>query len=324
MIQELYPGLFRTIIPIPNNPLKELNCYIIKGPDRNLIIDTGMNRPECEEVIMANVKELSLDLTKTDIFVTHMHADHSGLIAHLASDSSKVFCSPQDEPMINLEESFFDKMRGFIPLGGFPAEDFDLAVRMHPGFKYHCREYIHFTLLEDGDQLQYGDYNLTVVATPGHTAGHLCLYEPDKKILFSGDHILGDITPNISLHTAGEDPLTDYLASLEKIRRLALDNVLPAHRSLIPDGYARIEELKKHHAVRANEVLEILADGRELNAYQVAAEMTWDMTYDSFEEFPISQKWFAAGEALAHLKYLETQGKLKRQLVDGTFLFSIK
>lgn len=324
MIEELFPGLFRAVVPIPQNPLKELNSYIIKGNERNLIIDTGMNRPECQEVITNSVKELSLDLNKTDIFITHMHADHSGLIAHLATENSKVYCSPQDEPWINLENSFFDIMRDFIPLGGFPADNYDEAIRMHPGYKYRCLEYIDFTLLNDGDTLEYGDYHLTVVATPGHTAGHLCLYEPRKKILFSGDHILGDITPNISLHTADEDPLTDYLASLEKTRRLALETVLPAHRSIIADGYARIEELKRHHKARANEVLAILQDLGEQNAYQVATHMTWDMTYDHFEDFPIAQKWFAAGEALAHLKYLETKGQVKKRLVDDTFLFSLK
>ncbi|HHW06076.1 MAG TPA: MBL fold metallo-hydrolase [Clostridia bacterium] len=324
MVEELFPGLFRTTVPIPQNPLKELNSYVIMGKDRNLIIDTGMNRPECEAAVKENLAELSLDLHKTDIFVTHMHADHSGLIAHLATEESKVYCSPQDEPMINLEDNFFDLMRDFIPLGGFPAANYDDAIKAHPGYKYRCREHIDFTLLQDGDTLQYGDYTLTVVATPGHTAGHLCLYEPGKKILFSGDHILGDITPNISLHTADEDPLTNYLASLEKVRRLPLKTVLPAHRSIIPDGYARIEALKKHHDARANEVLDILRERGEQNAYQVAAHMTWDMTYDDFENLPIAQKWFAAGEALAHLVYLETKGLVKKRLVDEAFFFSIK
>lgn len=323
MIEELYSGIFRLTVPIPDNPLKELNSYVIKGKDRNLIIDTGMNRIECEEVIKEKIQRLSLDLEKTDLFITHMHADHSGLIASLATAASKIYCHQDDEGMINLEDSFLDKMRDFISLGGFPAANFDQAVKMHPGYKYRCLEYVPFTLLEDGDELEYGDYQLTVVKTPGHTRGHLCLYEPHKKILFSGDHILGDITPNISSHFKNEDPLTEYLASLDKVRGLQLEIVLPAHRSIITDGYGRIDELKKHHIARADEVLEILTNKGRQSAYQVASQMTWDMTYASFKLFPIAQKWFATGEALAHLIYLETNHKAKRELVNGAILFSL-
>ena len=72
----------------PGNPLKALNCYVIKGKDRNLIVDTGFNRKECYEAMQQNLEELAVDLGKTDIFLTHLHADHTGLVARLASESS--------------------------------------------------------------------------------------------------------------------------------------------------------------------------------------------------------------------------------------------
>lgn len=322
MLEEIMPGLHRVVVPIPRNPLKELNCYVIKGEKRNLVIDTGMNRPECESVLWAGLDELDINPAETDLFITHMHADHSGLISAVAAKESRVYCGAADAEIINYDDSHWEFLRIFVEMGGFPAGEFENAIQKHPGYKYRCRDHIDFTVVEDGDIIDTGNFRLTCVHTPGHTRGHFCLYEADKKILFSGDHILGDITPNISLHSDDEDPLSDYLQSLDKVGRLAVDLVLPGHRSFITDIKARIAGLQKHHRTRADEVLEILSKGRQ-NAYQVAAQMTWDMTYDSFEQFPIAQKWFAAGEALAHLKFLEGEGKVKRERVENIMVYSL-
>jgi glyoxylase-like metal-dependent hydrolase (beta-lactamase superfamily II) len=81
MIDEVRPSIFRMEIPLPDNPLKAINSYVIKGEDHFLMIDTGMNRPECMEVMQASLRELRVDLEKTDFFVTHVHADHFGLIS---------------------------------------------------------------------------------------------------------------------------------------------------------------------------------------------------------------------------------------------------
>ena len=90
MFDTIRPGLFRLEIPLPGNPLKAVNSYVFKTPDRNLIVDTGMNRPECLEAMMNGLRELDIDLSKTDLFITHMHADHSGLISHLAMETSRL------------------------------------------------------------------------------------------------------------------------------------------------------------------------------------------------------------------------------------------
>lgn len=120
-----------------------------------------------------------------------------------------------------------------------------------------------------------GGYRLSCIETPGHTKGHLCLYEPEKKLLFAGDLILSGITPNISLWSHRENPLKDYLASLEKVSQLDISLALPGHRSTISNCRQRIEELKSHYRKRASEVLEIVGK-EELDAYQVATRMTWN------------------------------------------------
>jgi glyoxylase-like metal-dependent hydrolase (beta-lactamase superfamily II) len=90
MIEELLTDLYRVEIPLPRSPLKALNSYIVKGNGRFLIIDTGMNREECLRPMRSALQKLDIDLNKTDFFITHLHADHSGLVGVLATDTSKI------------------------------------------------------------------------------------------------------------------------------------------------------------------------------------------------------------------------------------------
>ena len=103
MCEEILPELFRIKIPLPESPLKYLNSYVIRDSKRNLIIDTGLNRKECLDAMMGGLKKLGVELTQSDIFITHLHADHFGLVAKLATDSSEIFwpvhtgrCGPWD------------------------------------------------------------------------------------------------------------------------------------------------------------------------------------------------------------------------------------
>ncbi len=322
MVQEIFPNLFREEIPLPANPLKAINSYVIKNV-RNLIIDTGMNRPECQEAMQAYLKELKIDLAKTDFFITHLHADHLGLVSEFIQPSGKVYFNQPDSEVIRAPHHW-EEMADTARLNGFPESDILSAISRHPGRRYHARPNFEVSLLHEGDQIEYGGYTLRCVETPGHTRGHLCLYEPDKKIFFSGDHILESITPNISLWSENDDPLKSYLKSLDKIYPFDIKHVLPGHRQPFSNHRKRIDELKKHHDVRNEEVLSILKDKGKLSAYEVASYMTWDIDCDRWEDFPLPQQWFAGGEALAHLQYLQGKGKVKREIQNGKALFSLK
>jgi glyoxylase-like metal-dependent hydrolase (beta-lactamase superfamily II) len=151
----------------------------------------------------------------------------------------------------------------------------------------------------------------------------MCLYEPEKKVFVSGDHILRDITPTIQLWSDEWNSLEEYLASLDKIYRYDVELVLPGHRSIFRNCWERIEELKDHHHQRLREIVSILESGPK-NAFQVASQMSWDITYDSWDLFPVSQKWFAIGEAISHLRYLEAKGTVQRQSGTGIRVFSLR
>lgn len=324
MISEIMAGLYRVEIPLPKNPLKSLNSYFIKGKKRNLIVDTGFNRPECQEALFKGVRELEMDLEKTDIFITHLHADHSGLATKLMTKGTRVYSSKTDARAINdslryeswLEVGRFMERYGFIL--GISKE----ALVKHPARKYCPDHEIDFTLVQEKDVISLGNFDFRCIETPGHTPGHICLYEPGRKVLLAGDHILGDITPNIAMWEEMIDPLGEYLQSLNKILDMDIDLVLPAHRGMIDNWRARIEELKHHHAVRLQEVLEILQDGPQ-NGYDVAARMTWDIKASSWDHYPIPQKWFATGEAVSHLEHLVRTGQVRKIMDQDKIYFSL-
>ncbi len=322
MVEEILSGLYRIEVPLPKNPLKVLNSYVIKADGRSLIIDTGMNREECRSVILSGLEELKVDLNRTDFFITHMHADHSGLVSTLATGTSKVYAGQPDADIINhaAENSSWEKQTDYARRNGFPEDELQKAIENHPGRKYGVGRRIDFQIMKDGDPMSIGDYSFRCIKTPGHTRGHLCLYEPAKRLFISGDHILFDITPNISSWTDETNPLDDYLASLDRVYDLDVALTLPGHRSISKNFKGRIEELKHHHQVRADEVLSILKTGKQ-NAYEVASQMTWDMSYKYWSQFPPSQKWFATGEAVAHLKYLEEEGRVQREIQGRNIVF---
>ena len=85
---------------------------------------------------------------------------------------------------------------------------------------------------------------------------------------------------------------------------------------------ARCAELRRHHEVRGQEVLDILRSNGSRNAYQAASELTWDIRARSWDDFPIMQRWFATGEAIAHLRWLEDLGELRRKDAGERILYS--
>jgi len=317
MPTEVLPNVYQIPIPLPKNPLRAINTYLIRGDGRWLLVDTGMNRPECREAMFAALEALSVDLTRTDIFVTHGHADHTGQVSELLTTHTKAYLNTKDASLA-LDPTLWGKLAAAARRYGFP--DADTAVERHPGKRYMFSGRPQFTPIAEGEWLPIGPYAFRCVATPGHTPGHICLYDPHAKVLFSGDHILDTITPNISGWEDEADALGDFLASLDKIGAYDIRTVLPSHRNIMTDPRRRIEELKMHHAHRLAEALGALSSGPR-TAYEVASKMTWDLDCANWESFPVPQKWFATGEALAHLRHLERTGKIRKIWREDHFCF---
>jgi glyoxylase-like metal-dependent hydrolase (beta-lactamase superfamily II) len=321
MLKEILPNIYNIEIPLPGNPLKTINSYVIRDSARNIIIDTGLNQKECMDAMQAGLHELGVKLRDTDFFMTHLHADHFALVSRLVTDTSLVYFNQPDAER-HARGGVWDDMLVQARLHGFPERELQSALRNHPGYRYGARLDMPLSIVKQGDTITIGDYGFRCIETPGHTRGHMCLFEPNKRILFSGDHILGDITPNIQSWSDEWNPLREYLFSLDKVHELDVEVVLSGHRSVFKNCRKRIHELKQHHSKRTEEVLSILEKGSR-NAFQVASKMSWDIVCESWDLFPVAQKWFATGEAIAHLIYLEGKNLVFKEWVEGKIIYSL-
>ncbi|MBI5014959.1 MAG: MBL fold metallo-hydrolase [Deltaproteobacteria bacterium] len=312
-IEEVLPELFRIEVPLPENPLRSINVYVARGAERSLIVDTGMNRAECQAALGEGLGDLGIDTGCADFFVTHLHADHIGLAKAFARPGATVFLS-------RLDAVWLDAWTGWetvLPLAeahGVPVPELRAEIASNPSLAWEQEWLPEVSPVDEGRVFAVGAYRFECVETPGHTPGHMCLYERKARVLLSGDHVLGDISPNITGWLPGRNPLKEYLASLDKASNLEVDLVLPGHRRLFRDHRARIAELGRHHRTRLDEVLSLLT-GRSLTAFELASRMTWDLK-GSWASWPVAQKWFATGEAIAHLVYLEGEGAVTRDEGD--------
>ncbi|MFE0642291.1 MBL fold metallo-hydrolase [Streptomyces sp. NPDC058877] len=189
-----------------------------------------------------------------------------------------------------------------------------------------------------GELLDLAGRRLRAVWTPGHTPGHVCLHLeeehpsrlPGHGRLFSGDHLLPGISPHIGLYedpedhspsshrsaqegprpaglplrSSGGDPLGDYLDSLERIARLGVAEVLPAHQHAFTDASGRVRELLDHHEERLAGLLGLL--GTPLTPWQLAERMEWNRPWD---RIPYGSRTIAVSEAEAHVRHLVKRGR---------------
>lgn len=325
MVTRIAANIYSFQVPLPGNPLKWLNVYVIKGGKhgRNLLIDTGFKRSECLEALLAGMRELEIKPEETDVFLTHLHSDHTGNAPELEKLGSKLLMSRVDNEIMHDDAWPERKKRALHE--GMPADMMEIVFDHNPATIYAPSPF-YTERLNDGDVLSYGGCDLECILTPGHTPGHLCLYERESKTMFLGDHVLFDITPNIVNWEKVEDSLGDYVSSLRKLMNYEVKIALPGHRTA---GKLTMKEravqIIEHHRHRLDETENLIYNTPNLNAYEITGMMKWRIRARNWDEFPPGQKWFAMGEAMAHLDYLLKTGRIVRsEGNDGIYRYSSK
>jgi glyoxylase-like metal-dependent hydrolase (beta-lactamase superfamily II) len=300
-----------------------VNSYIIESDNGYVMVDCGWDLPDALEALRKGLDELNIKLEDLrTLVVTHNHPDHYGLAGRLVKLASCGLMMHRLDS-VHIQSRYVDmsslqgEMRNWLRTHGAPADSLMEMVRGSESILERVNIANPDIEVEGGERIAAGNLEWQVVWTPGHSIGHICLYEANLKAFMSGDHILNPISPSIGLHAQSMgNPLSDYLSSLEGIRNMDVDTVLPAHGDEFQGFRERIDELMGHHEERLAEIVEVITKQGPSTAYETAANMRWRME-NSWDSWPPFMRRMATMEALAHLELLVSRGNLRRQIADG-------
>lgn len=314
-VEQVRPGLWSVPVVIPDNPLGYTLVYLFETASGPVVVDTGWDDPRAWEALTTGVAETGHAIGDVyGVLVTHVHPDHHGLSGRVRTESGAwIAMHPEDAWVVSrwrdTAETWLLETAAVMLSAGAP-EDVLGALPDFSGIAPHRRELpaLPTRLFADGDWVDVPGWEVRAVWTPGHSPGHTCFHVDD--LLLAGDHVMPRISPHIGLYDeeTGLDPLGDYLASLRKVRALDVAEVLPAHVARFTELEERTGQLTAHHEERLADIVASLRDG-PLTTWDIAASMAWNRRWENIAPF---MKRVALGEALAHLRHLETRGLVER------------
>ena len=295
---EVEPGILRLTLPLPTGP-KHVHCYLLRGEDGWTLVDTGLGLMDTPwEEILAR-----LDAPVARIFITHMHPDHvGGAEAAAAATGAPVLQGRLDYAQCERVWGSPDWPRhiaDWFIRNGVPAPEAEELLASGHVFADFVRFAWNPALVEPGDEVD----GWSVLATPGHADGHLCLYR--DGVLIAGDHLLVPITPAVGLYPQSRpDPLGDYLESLALVAELAPRVAYSGHKLTVEEPAARALEIVAHHDRRLEQTSDALGP-EPRTGYEISHVLFGDGLA------PI-QRRFAVAEALSHLERLVAAGAAAR------------
>ncbi|WP_068783154.1 MBL fold metallo-hydrolase [Paenibacillus phocaensis] len=293
-------------------PLRQVNSYVLRGDEGITILDPG---PRTEETIrewQAAWQDLRISPRDvTQIVLTHHHPDHYGLAGYLQEvTGAAVFMSPRAYEETRLMWGEDSRMHEALPelfrRHGMPQSwHGQLPSHLH-GFVNQVTPAPEVTFLREGEPIRMGGRAWRPIETAGHAPGHLSFYDPERKLLFCGDAVLPQISPNVSfLPGSDPQPLQSFLDSLVKLSAYEVATAYPGHRRPFDYFAERVRLLLQHHEERLLRIEGLLRE-RPQTAFEVCAALFGT-------ELGIHQMRFAMSETLAHLVELVRQGRAEEQ-----------
>jgi glyoxylase-like metal-dependent hydrolase (beta-lactamase superfamily II) len=320
---EVAPGVHRIPLPLPGDSLKAVNVYAISDGDQVVLIDAGWALEEAETLLGQGLATIGYELGDVrEFLVTHLHRDHYTQAIALRRHHGGLVSVGEGEreclELIHTITSHPDVARlheaGALEMSRMLAKwhgERDLLNWEQPD-----------RWLDDGIDLPLNTRTLRVIATPGHTRGHVVFHDAAADALFAGDHVLPHITPSIGVElNRPRSPLRDYLSSLELIRALPDARLLPAHGPVTESVHDRIDELLAHHEQRLSDTADCIRHGAH-TAFDIAKQLTWTRWHRSFEELDMFNQVLAIFETMAHLRLLVERRLLSELTVDGIAHFA--
>ena len=326
-------GVYQIKFSIPFG-MKFVYLYLFKIDDDYVLIDAGFNMNKWARMFFSAVNDIGVDFKDIKYCIlTHDHTDHIGLIKkfkrknsniqilmhHYTNENIQWESNPKNHEEI---ENLARENGKLMVKYGFSEEEGDTLVKMMTSWMKMTDYQEADRILQDGDVISFKTNKLKIIWTPGHSLGHINIFDNDRRFLFSGDHILSRITPhignfminpNISKEQDFTNILDYYLKSLDIIDDLNPKIIFPAHQEIIYNPHERILEIKKHHDNRLAEISKMI-ENNPMSPRQISLK--------HFGELDQMNSYLGLSEVLGHLIYLERQDKVKRTEKDGKYLFT--
>src|SRR4030043_235087 len=280
---EVFTGIYWLKLPsiMDGNGPKHINAYLVRGEKGYLLVDSGWNTEESFIALQKGLEEIGAAIKDiSQILVTHVHPDHYGMAGRIKKISGATIAMHRIEiasigPRYVAMEELLQQTDRLLVANGLPHEEMVQLRDATVGLEHYVSPVPPDIILDDSDIIDLGAFTFRVIWSPGHSSGHICLYEPAKKILLSGDHILPKITPNISVHPQSkENPSGRQSRRLEEIKALDVKLTLPGHDRPFIRLAARIDEIIRHHGQRNAEILEAIGL-KTITPYRIAQKITW-------------------------------------------------
>jgi glyoxylase-like metal-dependent hydrolase (beta-lactamase superfamily II) len=325
-VENVTSGVWSIPVPIIGNPLRYVLSYLIEHDAGFVMIDPGWNHADSWRALTNGLAECAIPLSAvTAVVITHVHPDHHGQSGKVREASGAwVAMHPAEDSFLQMQRDrglMRDGMASYLKWCGAPASHLDDLINSRQSTGQVDPMVRADRMIEHDDLVDVPGLRLRAVWTPGHTPGHLCFHDETHNLLLTGDHILPRITPNVSSYDLADNPLEDYLGSLEKLRGLQPREVLPAHEYRFADLDSRLDFLAEHHAERLAETAAILAEAVDarLTAWHVATGITWSRPWAQLVSF---QRQAAVGEVLSHLRHLQARGLASESDIDGVGIWT--
>lgn len=312
-VEEVRPGLWSIPVPMPDNPLRYILVYALALPDGLALIDTGWNAEESWEALVDGIHATGHDIADVrHVSITHLHPDHFGLVPRLLEHADPVLAMHRNDARhlrfhsdAEVESQIAAEAAESEALGAPPADPdrsgLRVFVRLPDGRSVDVE-------LEHDAPLNLPGWNVRALWTPGHTAGHLCFADDDAGVIFTGDHLLPRISPNVSTSIFGSaDPLAEYLVSLANTERIGDLEALPSHEYRFRGLAERVTALLGHHETRLDEITAAVHAHPESTPWEITRSVTWSRPFSDLSE---GLAYMALRETNAHLIVLGERGVL--------------
>ena len=284
-----------------------VNVYLIEE-DPLTLIDAGPRDENSLETLRAGLSRFGHKLSDIKrIIISHAHADHYGLAQLIVEESgATAYIHEWDLSAVGAETDY-GAYRNLLAASGVPREAIDRMAAGYEKFKGFAYPLDRVEPLKDNDEILFEHESLTVVHTPGHTPGSICLIRTSNRLLFASDTVLKTITPNPVL---SPDPINakrrfqslgEYLVSLARIRALAPTVLKGGHGDDVTDYDEHFHRMYRFTNARQSKLMTLLPkDGAT----------AWDTSKLLFPDARGYHRFLALSETVAHLDYAVAEGRL--------------